>query len=102
MCVRLVRMIALMRYRRRTPLTIHPPGITIDVVLFLPNRDAMFDLVDDVSTGTERLVAMSSTDTDPHSHLADREITNAVNASRMFYAELLNGLGDDALAFFDR
>ena len=86
----------------RTALAVDPAGIAVDVVLFLPDRDAMLDLVDDVTARGERFRAMRGAHADPDGEFADREIADAVHASRAPYAEPRDRLRDDAFAFAHR
>src|ERR1700732_4367868 len=58
--------------RRGTSLAVHPAGIAVLVVLFLPNRNSMFDFVDDVSACGEGFRAGACTYTSPHCHVTDR------------------------------
>src|SRR5581483_957664 len=88
--------------RRGAALAVHPPRIAVHIVLFLPNRYAVFDLIDDVPAGAEGLVPMARAYANPHSHVANGEVTDAVDAGRVFHFESRDGLGEDALAFLDR
>jgi hypothetical protein len=87
--------------RRRAALAIDPAGVTVLVVLFLPDRYAVFDLIDDVSACEERLVPMPGAHTDPDGHLADGQITDSMYARGMLDSEARDRVRDDALAFFD-
>jgi len=80
-----LRVLVLVRVRRRrgafmtvrrwrgATLAVHPAGITIDVVLFLPDGHAMFDFIDDEAAGAKRLVAMRGADAHPDGHFAQRQ-----------------------------
>jgi hypothetical protein len=83
-------------------LAIHPSGIAILVVLFLPNGHAMFDFVDDVSTREECFRAVSGAHAYPDRHLTDRQIADAVDAGGVFNAESPDCFRDNPLAFLDR
>src|SRR5215470_10157479 len=58
---------------RSAPLAIHPAGVTVEVVLLLPDGQAVFDLVDNVSAGAESLVAVRRADSYPYRQLPDGE-----------------------------
>ena len=66
------------RCRSSTALAIHPTRITVDVMLFFPDRDAVFDLVDDPTTRAERLIAVWGGDAHPAGELAARVPAGAV------------------------
>ena len=95
-------MIMAVSRRGGAALAIHPARVAIFVVLFLPDRDAMFDFVDDVSTRAECLVAMTRADAYPYRHVADREITDAVYACGVFDAKPRYCFGNNAFAFLHR
>src|SRR6185437_12331597 len=88
--------------RRRTALAVHPPGVTVQVVLLFPDRHAVLDLIDDVAAGPEGLVAVRRAYSDPHRQLPDREVPEAVRAARVCDPEALHGLAEDALTFTQR
>ena len=98
----LVFMIVRVTRRRRAALAIHPARITAAIVLFLPDRHAMFHFVDDETTGFEGLAAMRGTDSDPHGHIAQTQRADAMDAQGVFHGEATQGFGDDALAFLHR
>src|SRR5579863_2594910 len=87
---------------RRATLTIDPAGVTAQVVLLLPDRQAVLDLVDDVTAGSEGLVAVRRAHPHPYRQLADREITEPVHAGGARHAEAAERLRHDALAFAHR
>jgi len=66
--------------RRGAALAVHPPGITAQVVLLFPDRQSVLHLVDDVTAGAERLVAVRGAHSHPHGELADRESADAMHA----------------------
>src|SRR5215469_13482565 len=86
------------RGRGGAALAVHPARIAIHVVLFLPDRQAVLDLVDDVAAGAEGLVAMRRAHPDPHGQLADAEVTDTVHARGMTHPEARHRLGEDPLA----
>ncbi len=83
-------------------LAVHPAGVTIDVVLLLPDRDAMLHLIDDVAAGQKGLLAVARAHAYPYGHLTELQITNAVDAGGVLDAEALDRRGKDALAFLGR
>ena len=85
------------RCRSSTALAIHPTRITVDVMLFFPDRDAVFDLVDDPTTRAERLIAVRGCDAHPDGELAERQIPDTVHTTRVDDSEARAGLGHDAL-----
>ena len=82
---------------RGTALAVHPTRITVGVMLFFPDRDAVFDLVDDPTTRAEGLIAVWSGDAHPDGELAERQITDAVHTTRVDDPEARAGLGHDPL-----
>ena len=62
-------------------LAVHPAAVAVRVVLFLPDRQAMLDRVDDFATGGKGLGAVRRGDPDPHRHVADREVPEPVHAT---------------------
>lgn len=62
-------------------LAIHPARIAIDVVLFLPDRQTYFDLIDDEATGLERLVPMGRGNTNPYRTLTEFKQADAMHAA---------------------
>src|SRR5581483_2883136 len=84
-----------------TPLAIHPSGIAVLVMLLFPDGQAMLDLVDDVATGEESLMAVRGAHADPDGHFAYGQIASPVYAGSVLDAEARHGFGDDALALFD-
>jgi hypothetical protein len=77
---------------------VDPARITVDVVFFFPNGNAVLHFVDDVPTGFEGLVTMARTHADPHGELAEGKIPDAMHAPRVLDTEARTGLGDDAFA----
>jgi hypothetical protein len=93
-----VRMVAVLVFavpRGPATLAIHPGRYALDVVLFLPDRQALLQLVDDVAAGLEGLVAMRRRRPHPDRQLADREVADAVHARQPHRAELLLGFRQD-------
>jgi hypothetical protein len=87
--------------RRGTSLAVHPTGVAVLVVLFLPDRHSMFDFVDDVSACGEGFGAVTCTHSDPHCHFTDCEVSDAVYAGSVLDAKSGNRFGDDAFTFLD-
>src|ERR1700722_12558936 len=79
-------------------LAVDPARITVLVVLLLPDRHPVLDLVDDVAAGIEGLAAMGGADPDPDRQLADRQRPEPVRAAGALDTEALPCLGKDALA----
>jgi hypothetical protein len=96
-----VVVIGMVNRRRGASLAIHPPGVTVLVVLLLPNRHAMFDFVDDVSACGEGFGAVARAYAHPYRHLSDRQVSNTVHAGSVLDAESGNCFGDYALTFLD-
>jgi hypothetical protein len=94
-------MIVVMFVRGRfgAALAIHPARIPVDVGFLLPDRQTVFDLVDDEAAGAKSLVAMRSARAHPYGDIADREGADAVHAGGARHAELLDGGLDDTRAF---
>ena len=83
-------------------LAIDPAGIAVLVVLLLPDRHAVLDLIDDVAAGIECLTAMRRADADPDRKLADRERPDAVRTAHVLEPESLTRLLQNALALAQR
>src|ERR1700722_9355168 len=83
-------------------LAVDPTRITVLVVLLLPDRHPVLDLVDDVAAGIEGLAAMSGADPDPDRQFADRQRPEPMRAARALDTEALSCLGKDALALAHR
>jgi hypothetical protein len=86
---------------RGAAFAVDPTGVTVFVVLLLPDGHSVFDFVDDVTAGREGLGSVACTYAYPYRHLADGEVADAVYACGVFDAETLDGFSDDALALFD-
>ena len=71
-------------------------------MLFFPDGDAVFDLVDDPTTRAERLIAVWGGDAHPDRELAERQITDAVHTTRVDDPEARAGLGHDPLPLAQR
>ena len=86
----------------RAALAIDPPGIAVPIMLLLPDRQPVFDLIDDVAASLERLAAVLGADADPDRHIADREDADPVHAQRVLDGVALQRFAHDRLAFLDR
>src|SRR6185437_3899029 len=86
---------------RGATLTVHPAGVTIQVVLLFPDGQAVLDLIDDVTASAECFVAVRGADTHPDGELAHCERADAMNAGRVRHTETRARLGEDALPFAD-
>src|SRR5215469_15615245 len=82
----------------RATLAVDPAGVTAQVMLLLPDGQAVLDFVDDVTARAERLVTVRRAHAHPHGELADRERPDAMHAGGMRHTEARDRLGDDALA----
>jgi hypothetical protein len=80
---------------------VDPTGVAVFVVLLLPDGYSVFDFVDNISAGSERLGSVACAHAYPYCHLADGEVTDSVYACGVFDAEPLDRFCDDSLAFFD-
>src|SRR5665213_1405371 len=83
-------------------LAVDPAGVTVLVVLLLPYRYALFDVVDDVATGVEGCAAVRGAHAHPHRELADLQCPDAVSAVGMLEPEAFAGFRQDAFAFAQR
>src|SRR5271154_2404719 len=90
------------RRRCGAGLAVHPAGIAIAIVLFLPDRHAMLDLVDDEAAGIEGFATMRGAHPDPDRHVGKREASDAVDAEGMSQGKARGGCGDNSLPFLDR
>src|SRR5687768_5825575 len=90
------------RHHRSAALAVHPAGVAVDVVLFLPDRDAMLHFIDDEAAGAESFVSMRRAHAHPHGDIADRERSGAMHAGGARDAEAADGFVHDACAFFFR
>src|SRR5271156_5711829 len=79
-------------------LAIYPLGAAVAVVFFLPDRQAVLDLVDHIAAGAESLVAMGGDDADPHRAIADLQHAVAVDGADARHFELLPRLFEDRRA----
>ena len=102
--VRMVVMIMTLRVvvmrvlgRGGAALAVHPTRVAVDIVLLLPDRDAVLHLVDDVAARPEGLITVRRGDAHPHRDLAERQVADAVHATRVAHPETRAGFGDDAL-----
>src|SRR5580704_12589399 len=90
------------RRRAGAALAVDPAGVAVEVVLFLPDRHALLDLVDDVAGRKKCLVAVRGAGAHPHRHLADGEIPESMRAGGARHAEAADRLCDDALPLAQR
>src|SRR5690606_20914227 len=86
---------------RRTGRAVDPAALAARVVLLLPDRHAVLDLVDHVAARVERRAAVRRADADPDGAVADRERADAVLGMDLENVEALLRLRDDLLAFGD-
>lgn len=62
----------------------------------------MFDFIDDVATGTKRLIAMGRTNADPDRNFAKRQIADPMDAARVGDTKLHAGFFDDPVTLSNR
>jgi hypothetical protein len=65
---------------RGATLAIHPARIPIDVMFFFPDRDTVFNFINDIACCLERFIPMTGADAYPNRHLAKIKIANSVHA----------------------
>lgn len=65
------------------PLASDPKALAIGIVLELPDREHVLDLVDDPLAGAEGLRPVGRGDADPNSQVADREVADAMGRDRL-------------------
>jgi hypothetical protein len=100
----IVRMVAVIVLRSRgsgASLAIHPTGVTVHIVLFLPDRDSMLHFIDDVSARGECFGTMPGAYANPYRHVTDRQVPDSVYACGKCDTESLDSVGYDPLAFLD-
>ena len=95
--VRLVVIVIVSR-GRRAALAVHPARVAVEIVLFLPDRQPMLDLVDHEAAGTKRLVAMRRARAHPDREIADAERAEPVYARELRDTEALARRRKDAFA----
>src|SRR5688572_2222268 len=83
-------------------LAIDPAAVAFRIVLLLPDRQALLDLVDDVPAGCKGLVAMRGCHTHPHRDPADCELADPMHAGDAPHTEPVQRLGDDPFASLER
>ena len=64
-----------------TSLTIYPAGIAISVMFLFPDWQTNFYLVDNVTAGLERFIAVSGRYADPDRALADFQQTDSMHTA---------------------
>ncbi|GBR20965.1 hypothetical protein AA3271_0866 [Gluconobacter japonicus NBRC 3271] len=84
---------------RLTVMAGNPFGITIKVMLFLPNRNAMLDLINNVPTGPESRIPVRRRYTDPDSHIPDPKCSRAMHRHSVADLETGQSFLDDPFAF---
>ena len=83
----------------RAAFTIYPAGMAISVMLFLPDREPDFDLVDNLSASLECFVAMRRRDAHPHRAFTNFQLSCAMYTMSVQKREVLPGLFDNGFAF---
>jgi len=64
---------------RLTVMAGDPFSIAVEIMLFLPDRNAVLDLVNNVPTGPESRIPMWRRHTDPDSHIPDPKCSRAMH-----------------------
>src|ERR1700692_1962441 len=82
---------------RGAALAVDPPRVAAAIVFFFPNRNTVFDFIDDVSAGVERFAAMGGTHAYPNGHVGEVERTDAMDAQRVLDGETLQCLRENSL-----
>ena len=77
-----------------------PFSISVQIMLFLPDRNAMFDLVNDVSAGPESGITMRRGHTDPDSNITHPKRSRTVHRNSMADLETGQSFLDNPLPFF--
>ena len=80
---------------------IDPARIAVGIVLFFPDRQSHFHLVDDVTAGNECLIPVRGRDADPDGTFTDFEHAGAMHAMGMKDSELCPGLSNYFLTLGD-
>ena len=81
-------------------LAVHPPGVPVHVVLFLPDRYAVLHFVDDVAAGRKGLAPVSGAHPHPHRNIFQAEVAGAVYAGGSNNAKSFAGLIQNDMPFF--
>ncbi|MDA0990892.1 MAG: hypothetical protein O3A51_09090 [Verrucomicrobia bacterium] len=84
---------------RRTACAIHPFGNALDIVFLFPDRYTGFHLVDHKTTGFEGRVAVLRCCANPHSQLADLQMSDPVGTANIDEIKSLFGFGKNLFAF---
>lgn len=82
-------------------LAVHPAAMSIDIVFLLPDWQADFHLVDDVSARGECLVTMRRGHSNPYRTVADFQQSRTVHTADMQQRKIRPGLGNHLLPFLD-
>jgi len=72
----------------------------VDIGLVLPDRDAMFDFVDEVLTGGKGFSAMAGSDHGDDGRLANGDVPDSMNGHGMRNGETLHGFLNDLLSLW--
>ena len=86
----------------RAMIAADPAGVAIGEVFLLPDGDAGFHLVDDISTCAEWRVAVGGGDADDDREAADLHGSGAVAANGVENVETFHGFREDAVSLFLR
>jgi len=96
-----VRMIVPVVRRRRAALAVDPARVAASVMFFFPDRNPVFDFIDDVSTRIECFAPVGGADAHPNGHVGEIERADTMDARGMFNGKTLQCFGKYAVALFD-
>ena len=82
-------------------LAVDPPGITVTIVLFLPDWQPDLDLVDNVATSLERFITMCSGDAYPDGAIADFQYAGPVYTTSLQVRKTLQCLAQYVFSLLD-
>jgi len=86
----------------RAALAVYPAGVATRVVLLLPDRQPVFDLIDDVAAGAEGFITMARAHSHPYGKLTHGKFAHPMHTCRMIDAEALGCRAEDALGLLVR
>jgi len=91
----IVMVLQILRIRAAAVVTFDPGFGAIGVDLLLPNREPVFDVVDDVARGEKGVATVVCGDADPDGDVACGEWTEAMHDRSVFNVEFGLSLFDD-------
>ena len=93
----MVMVLQILWVRAAAVITFDPGLGAVGVDLFLPDRKAVFDVVDDVARGEEGIATVVCGDADPYCDVASRKWAEAMHDGRVFNVKLGLSLFDNRL-----